>query len=92
MARKKLVIKGLVVGVGFRAHALYVGTELGLNGWVKNRRDARVEALVEGDDAKVAEFVEWCKKGPGSARVTGVEETDDTTEDPLGPFAIRPTG
>jgi acylphosphatase len=86
------VIKGLVVGVTFRASAHDEGTKLGLKGWIKNRRDARVEALVEGDDAAVASFIEWCKKGPPAARVTGVDAQDDATEETLGPFTIKPTG
>lgn len=90
--RKKLVIRGLVVGVGFRASAHAEAQKLGLKGWIKNRRDARVEALVEGGDDVVGKFIEWCKKGPPSARVAGVDVSDDASQDALDGFTIKPTG
>jgi acylphosphatase len=92
VARKRLVIRGLVVGVGFRANAHAEAQKLGLKGWIKNRRDARVEALVEGADDVVATFIEWCKKGPPSARVAAVDVTDDASADALDGFTIKPTG
>ena len=44
-----------------------------MNGWVRNRRDGDVEAMVEGDRSAVERMIAWCREGPPTARVTGVE-------------------
>ena len=76
MERVHLTIIGLVQGVYFRADACEVARRLKLNGWVKNDpNDKRVvEAFVEGPRDKIEEFIDWCWKGPESARVEKVEE------------------
>jgi acylphosphatase len=50
---------------------------LGLAGWVKNRPDGKVEAVVEGTNAAVEEILAWCHEGPPGARVTGVETEEE---------------
>lgn len=67
-----MIVEGRVQGVFFRAHTQEVALGLGLRGWVKNRRDGRVEVLLEGDKAKVDRMIQWCHQGPSGARVTGV--------------------
>jgi acylphosphatase len=47
--------------------------ELGVNGWVRNLRDGRVQAVLEGDESSVRRLIEWCKKGPPGAEVNGIE-------------------
>ena len=89
--RKRIFAKGRVQGVAYRAHAADEAMRLGLKGWVRNRRDGAVEAVVEGDDASVTSFVEWCRKGPPAARVQSVDAKDDVSTDALGPFEVRPT-
>jgi acylphosphatase len=71
--RARLVIKGRVQGVAYRASAQDEGLRLGLVGEVRNRPDGSVEALVEGPRKAVEEFIRWCKRGPPAARVAEVE-------------------
>jgi acylphosphatase len=71
-ARARVIVEGRVQGVFFRAHTQEMAYLLSLKGWVKNRRDGRVEALFEGDKAKVDEMIQWCHRGPSEARVTNV--------------------
>jgi acylphosphatase len=69
-----------VQGVGFRYHLCRVANEFGITGWVRNRRDGKVEAVVDGDPAAVAAIVDWARRGPRGSAVTdvAVEETDGT--------------
>jgi acylphosphatase len=75
MAQKRLslLIYGRVQGVFFRASARREARQLGLTGWVKNRPDGRVEALLEGDEERVKEFLAWAHHGPSTARVEHIE-------------------
>lgn len=91
MARRRIFASGRVQGVSYRAFASDEAQRLGLRGWVRNRRNGDVEALVEGDEEAIARFIEWCKRGSPSARVASVEAKDDLSTDPLGPFEVRPT-
>jgi acylphosphatase len=70
--RARVIIEGRVQGVFFRHHTQEMAFRLGVNGWVKNRRDGRVEALFEGDRERVDQIIRWCRSGPSEARVTGV--------------------
>jgi acylphosphatase len=69
----KLRIEGLVQGVGYRAFAAGEARRLELDGWVRNRSDGTVEALVSGHTKKVEEFVATCMRGPTGARVKNVD-------------------
>ncbi len=87
--RAHLIISGLVQGVFYRASARSVANKLGLKGWVKNRYDGKVEAMVEGDRGDVQKFINWCHQGPPGARVTSVEvEWSDATGE-FKDFSIR---
>jgi acylphosphatase len=66
-------IEGDVQGVGYRFWTERVAGDLGLTGWVRNRRDGSVEALFCGPDEHVADMLERCKQGPPAARVTAVK-------------------
>lgn len=68
-----LFISGRVQGVGFRASLESVAIGLQLAGWVRNRRDGRVEALVQGPAPAVETLVRWCHRGPPAARVDAVQ-------------------
>jgi len=68
----RLSISGRVQGVGFRAFTLRAARELGLSGWVRNRRDGTVEALVCGPSDAVEEMLARCRRGPRGSRVTKV--------------------
>ena len=63
-------ISGYVQGVAFRYSAIRQAKHLGVTGWVKNLRDGRVEALIEGEDFPVKQMVDWCRHGPRGAHVT----------------------
>ena len=78
----RLTIVGRVQGVGYRDWAIATGRRLGLTGWVRNRRDGAVEALVErvlpnqlvvGADTAVGTMIEACRHGPALARVDSVD-------------------
>ena len=69
----KLRIRGRVQGVGYRRSLQIMARSLDLAGWVRNRADGSVEALVAGDAAAVAELCEWARLGPPLARVDSVE-------------------
>ena len=80
MRSVRLRITGRVQGVGYRAWAIQEAVRLGLRGWVRNRSDGSVEALVIGADDAVAVMIEACYEGPFAARVVGVavgEAADD---------------
>ncbi|MBI3516650.1 MAG: acylphosphatase [Proteobacteria bacterium] len=88
----RLIIRGRVQAVGYRAWALDQATRLGLAGWVRNRADGTVEAVATGDDAAVERFIAACRSGPGLARVTAVDVSEADPGEGGGPgFEFRPT-
>lgn len=87
----RLTITGRVQGVGYRDWAMVTARRLGLSGWVRNRSDGSVEALVVGDDTAVGQMIEACRRGPTMARVDAVDiEPLDLDVLPEG-FTQRPT-
>ena len=77
MRRVRVKIFGRVQGVGFRFFIYRNAKNLGLKGWVRNLADGTVEAVFEGEDEKIKEILELCKKGPPLARVKRVEVRDE---------------
>jgi len=73
---KHLVITGIVQGVGYRASFMYQARTLQLSGWVRNRLDGSVEAMVSGDAQAVQAIIEWAWCGPSSAQVNNVAVVD----------------
>ena len=73
MKRAKVIVRGSVQGVFFRAEARDRARSLGLAGWVRNVPDGTVEAAFEGEDERVESMVEWCRRGPAGARVEQVD-------------------
>ena len=69
----RLVIRGRVQMVGYRAWTVGEAIRLGLSGWVRNRADGTVEAVAGGDAAAVEQFIAACRQGPAAARVTAVD-------------------
>lgn len=65
-------ISGRVQGVGYRASTTDAAALIKINGWVRNLRDGRVEALFEGSADQVEEMIRWCHKGPPAAVVKDV--------------------
>ena len=84
----RLFITGRVQGVGYRIWCVREAGRLGLDGWVRNRRDGSVEAVAHGATAAVGEFVEACRHGPAGAAVQEVHVSDaDMME--AGPHGFR---
>jgi acylphosphatase len=90
MDAKLVRIHGRVHGVGYRDWMVREATRLGVQGWVRNRSDGSVEALVSGDPAAVGALLTACRAGPGMARVDTILE--DFAEPPEEPgFRRMPT-
>jgi len=70
--RAHVYVSGNVQGVGYRFSTVQQAKRLGVNGWVKNLQDGRVEAVFEGDKPAVEKMVKWCHSGPASASVEDV--------------------
>ena len=70
--RAHVLISGKVQGVGYRFSTLNTAVSLGINGWVKNLPDGRVEAVFEGSEEVVKKMINWCDQGPKSAVVQDV--------------------
>lgn len=90
-----LLIRGRVQGVGFRAWAQHQGQLRGLSGWVRNRSDGSVEAVVCGPQAEVAQMVAVCRQGPRGSVVSDVAESPGTpallARAPGEGFSVLPT-
>jgi acylphosphatase len=71
---RHVTIRGLVQGVGYRAFVDHAARTRKLEGWVRNRRDGSVEAVLAGPPATVAAVIEACRRGPSSARVEAVQD------------------
>ncbi|MCJ7826480.1 acylphosphatase [Patescibacteria group bacterium] len=75
-----LMIIGDVVGVGFRGWMMREADKLNLVGWVKNREDRAVEAVIQGEEEQVKKIIELCKKGPDVAWVEKVTITEQPVD------------
>ena len=89
MERKRVVVHGLVQGVGFRWAVERAAVQRGVAGWVRNRPDGTVEAVFEGEPDDVAALVRFCEQGPRGAQVSRVEISAESVE---GLTGFRVTG
>ncbi|NEP47511.1 MAG: acylphosphatase [Moorea sp. SIO3C2] len=78
--RTHVFISGRVQGVGYRYATMLQAKHLGVNGWVRNLLDKRVEAVFEGNTAAVQAMVRWCHTGPLNAVVDNVVVKNETPE------------
>ena len=85
----RLLIRGRVQGVGFRYAFADEARSRKLCGWVRNRRDGSVEAIVAGPAAAVDAIVAWSRRGPAAAQVTALETT--ATHGDFASFEVAPT-
>lgn len=89
MEVRRLVITGLVQGVGFRYSMAAEARLLGVTGWVRNRRDGSIEAMIAGSPAQIEAMLAWSQAGPGGAVVDNVMCEAATGE--FADFELRPT-
>jgi acylphosphatase len=83
--RVHVFVSGRVQGVFFRSQTKRKAEACGVNGWVRNLPDSRVEAVFEGEGETVKALVKFCKRGPSGAAVTNV---DLTWENYTGEFVV----
>ena len=77
---RHLIIHGRVQGVFFRESMRQKAVELGISGWVRNRRDGTVEAIIQGNPENIHKITEWALKGPPGACVTQLEQSEGKGE------------
>jgi acylphosphatase len=78
---RHLVVRGRVQGIGYRAWAASEAARHGLEGWVRNRQDGSVEAVIAGPPEVVAAMIESARRGPWLARVTRMDVGEATARD-----------
>jgi acylphosphatase len=89
MKAKRLLIRGLVQGVGFRFFTERSARHLGLSGYVRNLPDGRVEVVAAGPEDDLEAFIAQVRQGPVAGRVDDVEITDTRLEERTHRFEIR---
>lgn len=88
MIRRRIIVRGHVQGVFFRDSLRRLAQQRNVAGWVSNRYDGAVEAVLEGDEDAVERLVEFAHRGPRGAQVESVEVLAEEPEG-LGGFSIR---
>jgi len=68
--RVRIIVSGRVQGVGYRNNVFKQAKKIGVNGWVRNLGDGRVEAVFEGEKQEVERIINWAKKGPLFANIS----------------------
>ena len=84
-------VTGRVQGVGFRYYVMSTAEELGLTGWVRNRRDGSVEVIAEGDPEVLRSLISALEKGSRSSSVQEVKTDLQPPSGEFGSFYVRPT-
>jgi acylphosphatase len=84
MITRHLIISGRVQGVGYRDWLRTEARARGLSGWVRNRMDGSVEALLAGEAGAVAEMIAACRRGPRLALVDAIAENEAVAPDEPG--------
>lgn len=89
MIRCHVLASGLVQGVFFRAFTQESAEELGLTGFVRNLPDDRVEAVIEGDEAKIKKLLDILKKGPSGSHVNNLDVRWEEARNEFDGFEVR---
>ena len=87
IVRFRVIVSGRVQGVFYRDTCRRLADRVGVWGWVRNRSDGTVEAVIEGDRDDVGELLAWCREGPPRAIVTGLRVIDEPVAGE-GPFRV----
>jgi acylphosphatase len=85
----RLVVRGRVQGVYFRFSMVHEAVRIGVAGWVRNRADGSVEAVVQGTPDRVDAMIAWARRGPSAAVVAGVDVSE--AEGEFATFEVRAT-
>ncbi|MGH8617460.1 MAG: acylphosphatase [Burkholderiales bacterium] len=95
---QRLLVAGRVQGVGYRVHLQRAALAASVSGWVRNRRDGTVEAVVQGAPAAVEQVIAWAQKGPPAGHVTALRvepaegaRDNEPAQSRFSDFAILPT-
>ena len=88
-ASAHVYVSGIVQGVFFRSNTRRQALIRGLNGWVRNLPDGRVEAVFEGEEEAVKNMVEWCRGGPPYAAVDDMEVHWEPYREKYEQFEVR---
>jgi acylphosphatase len=87
--RAHVVVDGRVQGVFFRATTREEATMKGVNGWVRNLHDGKVEAVFEGEENSVEELIDFCRRGPPAANVIDIRVERTAYRGEYGTFTVR---
>jgi acylphosphatase len=92
MVTRQIRVKGRVQGVGFRAALRHEARRLGVNGWVRNRADGSVEAMLQGPEEIVESLIAWARRGPPGAVVAQMIAAEGDAQEPsYAGFELHPT-
>lgn len=85
-----MIVTGTVQGIGYRHGMVVAANGLGVTGWVRNRDDGSVEAVVQGNAEQLAAIINWARHGPAGANIEHVTVTP--ADGSFTDFAQLPTG
>ena len=91
MATRQIRVSGRVQGVGYRALLQHVARKNGVNGWVRNRTDETVEAVLQGPQEAVDAVIAWARRGPRGSQVTDLVDSAAEHEPTHSSFEVRAT-
>jgi acylphosphatase len=89
MKRVRLIVSGLVQGVGFRHHTRRKAGEFGITGWARNLAEGSVEIEAQGNEVALKRFIEWAHAGAPASRVENVVESELPLDTHEKEFSIR---
>ena len=89
MARAHLFISGRVQGVAFRYYTRDIAQSLDISGWIKNCWNGKVEIVMEGEEKRLKELIDWCYRGPRRAIVEKIDIVWEEYRGEFGAFNIK---
>ncbi|MEO1592549.1 MAG: acylphosphatase [Cyanobacteria bacterium J06632_22] len=89
MSRIRIIVHGLVQGVGFRYHTCQQALALDLTGYVKNLPDGTVEIVADGPDDQLQQLITWSEQGPSTANVDRIEKEDLMSINSFDTFTVE---